>query len=273
MINWTTALSLLCAYASALPHGTSKTETLQAPITVGNQSTPTNGGYVYITITYPNTTTYTSTIFSTITSHPTGNNSVFTITKTAAADMTNGTNLQTPKQNSSLQALSTVYVTKSTPIKQHSTLTPAEENQNANAAVSSDVVETVSHTIFNTISAKKRPHPVTHWVTVTRSTVTTGKPATILTFIKTVTTTFTTVIPTKTVTSNMKLTTQSDGKSDIILWKRNHPEIELFENGSTATSVLNAKTIGPRAVPAAPQQTSITVTVCFSFPLHENIRP
>jgi hypothetical protein len=193
----------------------------------------------------------------------------------AAAGATNGVNQlnakQTPKKNSSLHVLTTLYLTKAKTRKQYSSLNVPGDyqalDQNDNGAAS-DIVETATHTIFNTVSATKQPLLVTKFITVTHTTVTTGKPATILTTVETITSTITSVTPTKTVTTRMKITTQSDGKRDIIIWKRDHSEIEYFEDGSIATSALSpGKTIEPRAVPTAPQQTNITVTVCIFFSL------
>ncbi|QKX53196.1 uncharacterized protein TRUGW13939_00272 [Talaromyces rugulosus] len=285
MIGWTTILfSLLCPYTRALPFGTLETDTFQPPGTMDNRSTTPNGGYICVTVTYPNTTTYTSTIFSTITANPAGNHSIFTITKTAvglpatlpatpaAAGVTNGVNQlnakQTPKQNSSPHVLTTFYLTKTKTRKQYSSLNfPGDYqalDQNDNAAAS-DIVETATHTIFNTVSATKQPDLVTNFITVTHTTVITGKPATILTTVMTIRTTLTSVTPTKTVTTKMKVSTESDGKRDVFIWKRDHPEIEYFEDGSTTTSALSPeKTMKPRAVPTAPQQTSITVTKTYT---------
>ncbi|CRG86511.1 hypothetical protein PISL3812_03517 [Talaromyces islandicus] len=265
MIGWaaTVLLSLAWAYASALPHGNSNNNPITTP---HNDKTTADGGYVYVTVTGPSTTTYTSTIFSTVTPHPVEKYSFITIIKTVFHSPP--VLLATPATAyvmDGLQATTTIYLTKAKASKKHSTSTLTGEYQALDQnAGTSEIVETLRHTIFNTVTATKHPAPLTKFITVTHTTVKTGKAATLLTTIKKVTTTLTSVTATKTVTSMLKLSTQSDGKKDMILWKRGQPKTTYANNESTSTpSLSSVDTIAPRAVPTAPQQTKVTVTKTY----------
>ncbi|KAH8697949.1 hypothetical protein BGW36DRAFT_427883 [Talaromyces proteolyticus] len=186
--------------------------------------------YFGITTTRSSTKTYTKTVFWTTTSvHSVINYESFTVTKTVSTTIITVSGLDMHKNGMNVQITTKPKVIMSMTATMHLTVTKSileQKNHHIvlgvhrlDHAIPGWLIGTVTHTIISTVQAVDPHLTATNSVVVPETTVITERPH-VSTVVTTSTVIATNMVITKTATSFVQLSTQSDGKRDVIILKR-----------------------------------------------------